>query len=66
MSFEDGFIEGGFGQKIAAFFSAKETKVLNYGAKKEFLDRTPLDNIYSENRLNVKDILEDINNIIKD
>lgn len=66
VSFEDGFIEGGFGQKIAAFFSAKETKVLNYGAKKEFLDRTPLDNIYSENRLNVKDILEDINNIIKD
>lgn len=39
ITLEDGILEGGFGQKIAAFYGATDMKVKNYGLKKEFYDR---------------------------
>ena len=36
---EDGVLNGGFGEKIARFYGNSDVKVLNYGLKKEFLDR---------------------------
>ena len=36
---EDGVLDGGFGEKIARFYGNSDVKVLNYGLKKEFLDR---------------------------
>ena len=36
---EDGILDGGFGEKIARFYGNSDVKVLNYGLKKEFLDR---------------------------
>lgn len=36
---EDGYLEGGFGAKIAAFYGSSDMKVLNFGIKKEFIDR---------------------------
>ena len=36
---EDGVLDGGFGEKIARFYGNSDIKVLNYGLKKEFLDR---------------------------
>ena len=35
-------------------------KVLNYGAKKEFTDRVPLDELYKRYRLTPLQIVEDI------
>lgn len=36
---EDGIVDGGFGHKIAAFYSASNVKVKNYGLEKKFYDR---------------------------
>lgn len=57
---EDGIVNGGFGEKIASFYGASAMKVLNFGAKKEFTDRTPLDEIYQRNHLTVEQIAADI------
>ena len=35
---EDGYLEGGFGAKIAAFYGSSDMKVLNFGIKKEFIE----------------------------
>ena len=36
---ENGSLEGGFGQKVASALGASDLKVLNFGLKKEFIDR---------------------------
>lgn len=36
---ENGSLEGGFGQKVASALGATDLKVLNFGLKKEFIDR---------------------------
>ena len=60
ITLEDGILDGGFGGKIASFYGAADIKVLNYGLKKEFLDRYKLEDIFSENRLTAKQITDDI------
>ncbi|MBQ7633813.1 MAG: 1-deoxy-D-xylulose-5-phosphate synthase [Alphaproteobacteria bacterium] len=39
ITLEDGILDGGFGQKVAAFYASSPMKVKNYGLKKEFYDR---------------------------
>ena len=39
VTLEDGILEGGFGQKIAAYYSTSDIKVMNYGLEKKFYDR---------------------------
>lgn len=39
VTLEDGILEGGFGQKIAAYYSTSDIKVKNYGLEKKFYDR---------------------------
>ena len=39
ITLEDGILDGGFGQKVATFYSDKNMKVKTYGLKKEFYDR---------------------------
>ncbi len=39
VTLEDGIVDGGFGQRIAAFYGTSDVKVLNYGLKKKFYDR---------------------------
>lgn len=39
VSLEDGIVEGGFGQKVAAFYADKPMKVKVYGLEKKFYDR---------------------------
>lgn len=39
VTLEDGIVDGGFGHKIAAFYSASDVKVKNYGLEKKFYDR---------------------------
>ena len=60
ITLEDGALDGGFGEKIASFFGASEMKVLNFGAKKEFTDRTSLEELYKKYHLTQELIIEDI------
>lgn len=39
ITLEDGILDGGFGQKVAAFYAASDMKVKTYGLNKEFYDR---------------------------
>lgn len=60
ITLEDGILDGGFGEKITRFYGNSDMKVLNYGAKKEFTDRIPLDDLYNEYRLKKELIVEDV------
>ena len=57
---EDGELDGGFGEKIARFYGADPMKVLTFGAKKEFTDRVPLDELYRRYHLTPEQIADDI------
>lgn len=65
ITLEDGILDGGFGEKIARYYGASDMKVLNYGIKKELLDRYVPDELMKKNRLTDVQIVEDIMNIIK-
>lgn len=60
VTLEDGILDGGFGEKIARFYGASDQKVLNFGLKKEFLDRYDVEEVLKENHLTKEQILEDI------
>ena len=60
ITLEDGILNGGFGEKIARFYGNSDMKVLNYGAKKEFTDRVPLEKLYQSYRLTKELIVEDV------
>lgn len=61
---EDGILDGGFGEKIARFYGNSDVKVLNYGLKKEFIDRYNAEEIVKANRLTPEQIAEDVCGII--
>ena len=60
ITLEDGILNGGFGEKIARFYGNSDVKVLNYGLKKEFLDRYNIGKVLTENRLKADLIVEDL------
>ena len=60
ITFEDGFLEGGFGEKIARFYGDSDVKVFNYGVKKELLDRYDVAELLEKNHLTVEQIVEDL------
>ena len=60
ITLEDGIRDGGFGEKIACFYGDSEMKVLNYGLKKEFLDRYDAAEVLKDNRLTKEQITEDV------
>ena len=64
ITLEDGAIEGGFGEKIASYFGNSDMKVLNFGARKEFTDRVPLEEFYQRNHLTPELIVDDIKNCL--
>ena len=57
---EDGYLEGGFGAKIAAYYGSSDMKVLNFGIKKEFIDRYDASEVLKDNHLTPEQIAEDI------
>lgn len=63
ITLEDGILNGGFGEKIARFYGSTPVRVLNYGYKKEFLDRYNAEDILHENRLTPEQIAEDVKNL---
>ena len=64
ITLEDGILEGGFGEKIARFYGDSEMKVLNFGLKKEFLDRYDAGEVMKANHLTVEQIVEDVEKLI--
>lgn len=64
ITLEDGVLAGGWGQKIASFYGSSNVKVLNYGLKKEFLDRYNVDEVMEQNHLKVDLIIQDIQEIV--
>jgi 1-deoxy-D-xylulose-5-phosphate synthase len=65
VTIEDGILDGGFGEKIARFYGPSDMKVLNYGIKKELLDRYIPEELMRKNRLTDVQIVEDIISLIK-
>lgn len=60
ITLEDGVLDGGFGQKIASYYGNTSIKVLNFGLKKQYLDRYNVNAVLEENHLTVEHIIEDI------
>lgn len=56
VTMEDGQLPGGWGQGIAAFYGFDSTRVLTFGADKEFNDRVPLTDLSRRYRLGAEDI----------
>ena len=54
----------GFGEKIARYYGATNMKVLNFGAKKEFVDRYDIQEFLRANHLTDEQIVEDITAVI--
>lgn len=65
ITLEDGCLDGGYGEKISRFYSNSDMKVLNFGAKKEFTDRTPLKELQQRYHLTPELIIQDIKNNLK-
>lgn len=64
ITLEDGVLDGGFGEKITRFYGNSCMKVLNYGAKKEFTDNTPIQELYERYHLTKELIVEDVKNYL--
>jgi 1-deoxy-D-xylulose-5-phosphate synthase len=64
VTLEDGILNGGFGQNVASYYGSTDVKVLNYGLKKEFLDRYDVDAVLKDNRLTPQLIVEDIAKLV--
>ena len=52
ITYEDGILDGGYGQKVASYFGKyKDIKVFNFGFKKSFFNRTDLREVFRINHL---------------
>lgn len=65
ITLEDGVLDGGYGEKIARYYGNSGRKVLNFGAKKEFTDRTPMNELNKRYHLTTELIVKDIENLLK-
>lgn len=65
VTLEDGCKDGGFGERIAAYYGTSDMKVLVGGIKKDLYDRFDLQQLLSDNRLLDEQIVEDIINILQ-
>lgn len=64
VTLEDGILEGGFGHKVAGYYSASDMKVLNFGLKKEFYDRYDAEQLLEENHLTKDWIAKDVKEVL--
>ena len=65
ITIEDGILDGGFGEKISRFYGPTDMKVINFGLKKEFLDRYDVNEVLKENHLTKEQIVEDVMALMK-
>lgn len=64
VTLEDGILDGGFGQKIAAYYSTSEVKVKNYGLEKKFYDRYDPAELLKELGMTNEAMVEDIRKLL--
>ncbi|MBR1777166.1 MAG: 1-deoxy-D-xylulose-5-phosphate synthase [Alphaproteobacteria bacterium] len=64
LTLEDGVMDGGFGQKIAAFYASSPMKVKNYGLHKEFYDRYDPQELLRQLGMMTEQIVADVKNLI--
>ena len=64
LTLEDGILDGGFGQKVAAFYGNKPMKVKNYGLKKEFYDRYNPQDLLKQLGMTTAQIIADVRGLI--
>lgn len=60
LTFEDGILDGGFGQKIAAYYGMDDMKVQTYGLAKSFVDRYDVSSLLKENGMDLTCMKEQI------
>lgn len=60
VTIEDGILDGGFGEKIARFYGNSDVRVLNFGLKKEFLDRYDVQTVLKNNKLTAEQIVDEL------
>lgn len=60
VTLEDGVLDGGFGEKIASFYGNSSMRVLNFGAKKEFVNQVAVEEQYRRYHLTTGQIVADI------
>ena len=72
VTLEDGQLEGGWGEKVTAFYAnssntkASHVRVLNFGAAKEFTDRVPLGELNERYELTSETIVSRIRGILSE
>ena len=64
VTLEDGILDGGFGEKIARFYGDSDMRTVNFGLKKEFLDRYDVDEVLKDNHLTAEQIAEDVKKVL--
>ena len=70
VTLEDGQLEGGWGEKVTAFYAnstnpkAAGVRVLNFGASKEFTDRVPLAELDERYGLTVEAVADRIRRVL--
>ena len=64
VTLEDGCKDGGFGERIAAYYGTSDMKVLIGGVKKGLYDRFDLQQLLADNRLLDEQIVEDVLKIV--
>ena len=64
VTLEDGILDGGFGQKIAAYYSTSDVKVKNYGLEKKFYDRYDPAALLKELGMTNEAMVEDIRKLL--
>ncbi len=60
VTLEDGSKDGGFGERIAAYYGTSDMKVLVCGVKKGLYDRFDVEQLLADNRLLDEQIVEDV------
>ena len=65
VTLEDGCKDGGFGERIAAYYGTSDMKVLVCGVKKGLYDRYDVEQLLEDNRLLDEQIVSDVVDIVK-
>lgn len=60
VTLENGVLDGGFGEKITSFYGNSSMRVLNFGAKKEFVNQVAVEEQYRRYHLTAGQIVTDI------
>ena len=64
VTLEDGILDGGFGQKIDAYYSTSDVKVKNYGLEKKFYDRYDPAKLLEELGMTNEAMVDDIRKLL--